>query len=284
MRTIPAGETLTVPAPAKVNLFLHVTGRRTDGYHTLESLFALIDWADTVTLETRDDGAIVRAQPLPGVDDRDDLAVRAAHALRDATGVTLGVTIAVDKRIPMGAGLGGGSADAASVLLALNRLWRLGLSRPNLAAIGGRLGADVPFFVGGESALARGVGDVLTPVSMPTLWLALAVPKAHVSTAEIFTAPNLTRATPSAKIDVFSEGYGRNDLESVASAKFPGVARAIAMLMRASPSARMTGSGGAAFAAFASEADAHAALVDVPREFVTRVARTLPRHPLAAFA
>ena len=277
-------DALSVAAPAKVNLFLHVTDRRTDGYHTLESLFTLIDWADIVTLETRADRAIVRTQPTPGVDERDDLAMRAAHALREATGVTHGVTITVDKRVPMGAGLGGGSADAASVLLALNRLWRLGLSRPALAAIGARLGADVPFFVHGETALARGVGDLLTPVSMPTLWLALAVPKVQVSTAEIFAAPNLTRATPSAKIDVFSEGYGRNDLESVASAKFPGVARAIAMLKRASPSARMTGSGGGVFAAFANEADASAALVDVPREFATRVARTLPRHPLAAFA
>jgi len=277
-------DALSVAAPAKVNLFLHVTDRRTDGYHTLESLFTLIDWADIVTLETRADRAIVRTQPTPGVDERDDLAMRAAHALREATGVTHGVTITVDKRVPMGAGLGGGSADAASVLLALNRLWRLGLSRPALAAIGARLGADVPFFVHGETALARGVGDLLTPVSMPTLWLALAVPKVQVSTAEIFAAPNLTRATPSAKIDVFSEGYGRNDLESVASAKFPGVARAIAVLKRASPSARMTGSGGGAFAAFASEADARAALVGMPREFATRVARTLPRHPLAAFA
>jgi 4-diphosphocytidyl-2-C-methyl-D-erythritol kinase len=277
-------DALSVAAPAKVNLFLHVTGRRTDGYHTLESLFTLIDWADIVTLETRADRAIVRTQPTPGVDERDDLAMRAAHALREATGVTHGVTITVDKRVPMGAGLGGGSADAASVLLALNRLWRLGLSRPALAAIGARLGADVPFFVHGETALARGVGDLLTPVSMPTLWLALAVPKVQVSTAEIFAAPNLTRATPSAKIDVFSEGYGRNDLESVASAKFPGVARAIAMLKRASPSARMTGSGGGVFAAFASEAEARTALVDAPREFATRVARTLPRHPLAAFA
>jgi len=277
-------DALSVAAPAKVNLFLHVTDRRTDGYHTLESLFTLIDWADIVTLETRADRAIVRTQPTPGVDERDDLAMRAAHALREATGVTHGVTITVDKRVPMGAGLGGGSADAASVLLALNRLWRLGLSRPALAAIGARLGADVPFFVHGETALARGVGDLLTPVSMPTLWLALAVPKVQVSTAEIFAAPNLTRATPSAKIDVFSEGYGRNDLESVASAKFPGVARAIAMLKRASPSARMTGSGGGVFAAFASEAEARAALVDAPREFATRVARTLPRHPLAAFA
>jgi 4-diphosphocytidyl-2-C-methyl-D-erythritol kinase len=279
-----AAGTLTVPAPAKVNLFLHVTGRRSDGYHTLESLFAPIDWADTVTLASRDDGAIVRASALSGVDARDDLAVRAARALRDATGVAHGVTISVEKRIPMGAGLGGGSSDAASVLLALNRLWRLDLARRELTVIGARLGADVPFFIGGDCALARGIGDVLTPMSMPSSWLALAIPRLHVSTADIFAAPNLTRATPEAKMSVFSEGYGRNDLESVASAKFPGVGRAIAMLKRASSSARMTGSGGGAFAVFASERDAHAALAGMPPEFTTRVARTLSRHPLAAFA
>ncbi len=147
----PAPTRLIVSAPAKVNLFLHVTGRRADGYHTLESLFVLIDWADTLTLESRDDGAIVRAQPLPGVDDRDDLAVRAAHALRNATGVTRGVTIAVDKRIPIGAGLGGGSADAASVLLALNRLWHLGLTRSALAEIGGHSGRRRSVLRGGRS-------------------------------------------------------------------------------------------------------------------------------------
>jgi len=275
---------LVVAAPAKVNLFLHVTGRRADGYHTLESLFALIDWADTITVESRDDGAIVRAKAPPGVDDADDLAMRAAHALRRAAGVARGATIGIDKCLPMGAGLGGGSSDAASVLLALNRLWQLGLSRDKLAAIGRALGADVPFFVVGESALARGIGDILTPVSLPVTWFAIAVPPAHVATAEIFAASNLTRSTPSAKMDVFSEGYGRNDLESVASAKFPDVARAIAVFKRASPSARMTGSGGGVFAAFASEAEANAALRSMPATFVTRVARSLPRHPLAAFA
>jgi 4-diphosphocytidyl-2-C-methyl-D-erythritol kinase len=275
---------LVVPAPAKVNLFLHVTGRRADGYHTLESLFALIDWADTLTLEARDDDAVVRASPVAGVDDCDDLTLRAAMALRDAAGVKRGVKISIEKRLPIGAGLGGGSADAASVLLALNRLWRLAMPRSALADIGRSLGADVPFFIGGESAIARGIGDVLTPVSLPTLWLALVVPEVHVSTASIFAAPNLTRATPSAKINVFSEGYGRNDLEAVASAKIPDVARAIAALRRATPSARMTGSGGGAFAAFETEANARAALVGVPQGFTTRVARTLPRHPLAAFA
>jgi 4-diphosphocytidyl-2-C-methyl-D-erythritol kinase len=280
----PLLRTLVVSAPAKVNLFLHVTGRRFDGYHALESLFTLIDWADTITLDARDDGAIVRAIAIPGVAADDDLALRAAHLLREHAGVPTGATIGVDKRVPMGAGLGGGSSDAAAVLLALNRLWSLRLPRSDLAALGGRLGADVPFFVGGEPAVARGTGDQLTPVSLPTLWLVLALPRDHVSTAAIFAAPDLTRTTPSAKIDVFSEGYGRNDLESVASAQFPDVARAIAALKRASPFARMTGSGSCAFAAFASEGDAHEARRDLPRGLAARVVRTLPRHPLAAFA
>ena len=275
---------LVVPAPAKLNLFLHVTGRRADGYHELESLFTLIDWADRITIAPRDDAAIVRARPIPGVSDDDDLALRAARALAEATGIRRGVTIDVEKFIPMGAGLGGGSSDAATVLLALNWLWDAGLSRAALAALAARLGADVPFFIGGRPAVARGIGERLVPVTLPSSWFAIAVPPVHVATATIFAAPNLTRSTPSAKIDVFSEGYGRNDLESVASAKFPDVARAIAVFKRASPFARMTGSGGGAFAAFTSEADAIAALRDVPAAFVTRAARVVPRHPLAAFA
>jgi len=275
---------LTVPAPAKLNLFLHVTGRRRDGYHELESLFTLIDWADRITIAPRDDAAIVRGRPIPGVGDDDDLALRAARALAQAAGMRLGATIDVEKSIPMGAGLGGGSSDAASVLLALNRLWGAHLPRDALMAIGARLGVDVPFFLGGESAIARGIGERLSPVSLPSAWFAIAVPPAHVATAAIFAAPNLTRSTPSAKMDVFSEGYGHNDLESVASAKFPDVARAIAVFKRASSSARMTGSGGGVFAAFASEAEAKAALRSMPATFVTRVARSLPRHPLAAFA
>ncbi len=208
-------DTLVVPAPAKVNLFLHVTGRREDRYHLLESLFALVDLADTVTLVRRDDGAIVRTHALAGVDEQADLAVRAALALRDATGTVLGASIAVDKRIPMGGGLGGGSSDAASVLLGLNRLWALGLTRAELAGIGVSLGADVPFFVHGENAIVRGIGEVVAPVSLPRQWLALALPAVPVPTASIFAAPQLTRSTPSAKINVFSVGYGRNDLEPV---------------------------------------------------------------------
>ena len=280
----PPPDTLVVAAPAKVNLFLHVTGRRADGYHTLESLFALVDLADTVTLARRDDGAIVRVNDVAGVPAEHDLAVRAARALQAAARVRAGVALGVDKRIPQGAGLGGGSTDAASVLLALNRLWSLDWPRARLAELAAGLGADVPFFVGGHNALARGIGDVLTPVTLPPLWIALAFPDAHVGTAGVFAAPELTRSTPSAKIDVFSEGYGRNDLAAVTVARFPEVAAALAALAKSAPQARMTGSGACVFAACATEREARAALACLPQRTGRRLARTLARHPLAGFA
>ncbi|CAG0975390.1 4-diphosphocytidyl-2-C-methyl-D-erythritol kinase [Burkholderiales bacterium] len=275
---------LVVPAPAKVNLFLHVTGRRADGYHTLESLLSLVDLADTLTLETRDDGAIVRSGEVPGVAVEEDLALRAARRLKDATGSRAGVAIAIDKAIPTGAGLGGGSSDAASVLLALNRLWDLGLARARLVALGAELGADVPFFVFGGTALARGIGERLTAMTMPATWLVLAFPDAHVPTANIFAAPDLTRSTPSAKMDVFSESYGRNDLEGAACVRHPAVADALAAMSRLSPQARMTGSGACVFAPFAREDDARGASRGLPAGLRHRVVRTLARHPLAAFA
>ena len=276
--------TLTVPAPAKVNLFLHVTGRRADGYHTLESLIALIDLADTITLKRRDDGVIRRENDVAGVPEESDLAVRAARALQAATGSRDGVDLVVTKRIPLGAGLGGGSSDAASVLLALNRLWNLALPRAELLSLALALGADVPLFVAGENAVARGIGERMVPVSLPPSFLALAFPPVAVPTAEIFAAPELTRATPSAKMDVFSEGYGRNDLASVTAARFPAVSSAIQALSRASPQARMTGSGACVFAAFPAEHEAQRALTLLPRDMRGCVARTLARHPLAAFA
>lgn len=277
-------DTLVVPAPAKVNLFLHVTGRRDDGYHLLESLFALVDLADRVTLARRDDRAIVRTHVVPGVAEQADLAMRAAFALRDATGTPYGASIAVDKRIPMGGGLGGGSSDAASVLLGLNRLWALGLSRPELAAIGVKLGADVPFFVHGENAIVRGIGEVIAPVSLPRQWLALALPAVQVPTAAIFAASELTRSTPSAKINVFSVGYGRNDLEPVAAARYPDVAAALAALGRAAGNARMSGSGSSVFAACESAGSARKAVLALPPGLRGLVVRTLARHPLASFA
>ncbi len=273
-----------VPAPGKVNLFLHVTGRRPDGYHTLESLMAPIDLADTLTVERRDDGAIARLGAVVGVTEADDLTGRAARALQHASGTGLGVGYTLDKRIPLGAGLGGGSSDAASMLLALNRLWDLRWTRTTLADLALALGADVPFFVGGTPALARGIGERLQAVSLPTSWLVLVVPPVHVSTAAIFAAPELTRSSPSVKMNVFSAVYGRNDLEPVAAARFPGVALALDELRRVAPHARLSGSGAAVFAAFASEREARAARARLSAPAEARVVRTLARHPLASFA
>jgi 4-diphosphocytidyl-2-C-methyl-D-erythritol kinase len=275
---------LTVPAPAKLNAFLHVTGRRDDGYHTLESLMVALDFGDTITLTRRDDGAIERTADVPGVPVESDLSLRAARALQQATSSRFGVDIAIEKRIPPGGGLGGGSSDAASVLLALNRLWGVGLAREDLMAIGVRLGADVPFFIFGSPALARGIGERLTEVTLAPRWAAVIVPPCAVATATIFAAPELTRAGASLKIEIFSEGYGRNDLQAVAVARYPDIAAALEALSRASDAARMTGSGACVYAWFESEAAARAALATTGPAARGFVARTLARHPLAAFA
>jgi len=279
-----AMDTLVVAAPAKVNLFLHVLGRRPDGYHRLESLFALIDLADTIRLTRMPDDVVVRTREIAGVPEEDDLAIRAARALKAATGTREGVAIAVEKRIPQGGGLGGGSSDAASVLLALNRLWRLALPRGELARIGEALGADVPFFVHGEHAFVQGTGEIVTPVTLPRTWIALALPPVAVRTADIFAAEDLTRSTPSAKMNVFSEGYGRNDLAPVVASRFPAVAAAMAALASASPHARMTGSGACVFAPMHGERAARAALRGLAPGTSGVVARTLSRHPLRGFA
>lgn len=275
---------LVVAAPAKINLFLHVTGRRADGYHTLESLFAFVDVADTITLRRRDDGVIVRSNDVAGVAAADDLAIRAAQALQMQSGTDFGVELAVVKRIPIGGGLGGGSSDAASTLLALNRLWELALPRTQLLAIATTLGADVPFFIGGSPAVARGIGEQLTPVTLPAGWIAIACPPTSICTADIFAAPELTRNTASAKINVFSEGYGHNDLQAVTVAKAPEVRNAISALHDAAPHARMTGSGACAIALCASEAVARRAVASLPPSIQGFVARTIARHPLAGFA
>jgi 4-diphosphocytidyl-2-C-methyl-D-erythritol kinase len=282
-----APATLTVPAPAKINLFLHVTGRRADGYHTLESLMVLLDHGDTVSLVRRDDGRIARARGLPGIPAETDLAVRAARALKEATGTPFGVDLDLVKRIPQGGGLGGGSSDAASVLLALNRMWGLDLPRERLQAIGATLGADVPFFVFGAPALARGAGERLTAMTVPQRFVAVVVPPVAVPTAAVFAAPELTRNARSAKMEVFSEAYGRNDLAAVAVARFPAVAEALRALSRVAVGpvgARMTGSVGCVYALFDTGEAARAALSALPAGTRGFVGRTLARHPLAGFA
>ena len=275
---------LIVPAPAKLNLFLHLTGRRDDGYHLLETLFVPLDFGDTITLTKRADGVIRRVGDDFGVPAQSDLTVRAASALQRASGCSCGVDIAVVKRIPIGGGLGGGSSDAASALLALNRLWALGMTRTDLAVIGVALGADVPFFLGGEPALAHGIGEHLTPVSIPGFWVGVLVPAQPASTADIFAAVELTREDASSKIPVFSEGYGRNDLQLTAIARFPGIGSALEALSAHSAGARMTGSGSCVFAPFPTEAQAREAISTRPHAMRGFVARTLARHPLAAFA
>jgi 4-diphosphocytidyl-2-C-methyl-D-erythritol kinase len=278
---------LTVPAPAKLNLFLHVTGRRPDGYHTLESLMVMLDCGDTVSLVRRDDGRIGRVTELAGIPAEEDLAVRAARALKQATGTPFGVDLGIAKRIPQGGGLGGGSSDAASVLLALNRMWGLDLPRARLQAIGATLGADVPFFVFGAPALARGVGERLTAMTIPRQHVTVVVPPVAVPTATIFAAPELTRNAPSAKMEVFSEAYGRNDLAAVAAARFPAVAEALLALSRVAVGpvgARMTGSGGCVYALFDTGEAARAALSALPAGTRGFVGRTLARHPLFGFA
>jgi 4-diphosphocytidyl-2-C-methyl-D-erythritol kinase len=275
---------LSVPAPAKLNLFLHVTGRRADGLHALETLMVALDFGDTVAVSLRDDGVVRRAGGWDGVAEDGDLAIRAARALKAATASAAGANVAVAKRIPVGGGLGGGSSNAASVLLALNRLWALHLSRRRLMEIGLSLGADVPFFLHEGPAFASGIGEELRDVTLPPAWAAVVVPDACVSTAAIFAASELTRDTPSAKMDVFSEGYGRNDLEAVACARHPEVGAALTGLRRRAPHARMSGSGSSVFALFAAFGEAQAAVNARLPGTQGFVARTLSRHPLAAFA
>ncbi len=275
------------PAPAKLNLFLHVIGRRPDGYHLLQSVFRLIDRGDTLRLAPRADGRILRARPLAGVPEESDLCVRAARLLQAAAGCRQGVKITLEKRLPMGGGLGGGSSDAATALLALNRLWGLNWPRERLQALGLRLGADVPFFIFGRNAFAEGVGEALQPVNLPPAWYLVVEPPVSVPTAEIFSAPNLTRNTKAIKMADFSAGwgglFGRNDLEPVVCERYPEVARALAWL-RQHADARMTGSGACVFAPFAVEQDARTVLAQVPEGMTGWVARGLDEHPLRALA
>lgn len=268
------------PAPAKLNLFLHVVGRRADGYHRLQTVFQIIDWCDDVQLAVRGDGLIERVAALPGVAAEDDLCVRAARALQRATGTPLGAEIALTKRIPMGGGLGGGSSDAASVLVGLNEMWRTGLNVDDLAAIGLQLGADVPVFVRGDSAFGEGIGEILVPLSLPESWFVIVHPGVHVATPQIFSAPELTRDTPLTTIARFLSGEStRNDLETVVRARYVAVDSALNWL-NGFASARMSGSGACVFAAVADEARADAIVAQCPKEWRAFTARGRVQSPL----
>jgi 4-diphosphocytidyl-2-C-methyl-D-erythritol kinase len=268
------------PAPAKLNLFLRIVGRRADGYHFLQTVFRLLDWGDEICLRVRQDGEIARTHGADGIVDHDDLAVRAAFALQRASGTRLGADIAVEKRLPVGAGLGGGSSDAATTLVALNALWGTGLSRPQLAEIGLLLGADVPVFVQGRSAWAEGVGEKLAAVELPPRWYVILDPRVHVSTAGLFQAPELTRNAAPATITGFvSGGITDNAFEPVARTRYPQVASALDWLGQFGV-ARLSGSGGTVFLECDDEARAREIAVRCPMEFITAVARGLDISPL----
>ena len=267
------------PAPAKLNLFLHVTGRRADGYHELQTLFQLIDLCDTITIAVRADGRIERPAGPASVAPEADLTLRAARALQQETGTALGADLRIHKRIPQGAGLGGGSSDAATTLLALNELWGCRLSLDQLAWIALPLGADVPVFIQGSSAWAEGIGERLTPVRVPPAWYVIIYPGVGVSTREVFQSPELTRNSPLITIRAFFQTGGRNDCEPVVRARSPEVASALDWLTREG-SARLTGTGSCVFTARASAADAERLAARVPDRWMSFVARGLDTSPV----
>ncbi|MCL1886756.1 MAG: 4-(cytidine 5'-diphospho)-2-C-methyl-D-erythritol kinase [Betaproteobacteria bacterium] len=277
------------PAPAKLNLFLHVTGRRADGYHLLQTVFQLIDIGDTLHFTLRHDGHIQRTTVIDGIPENSDLIVRAARLLqaeiRKRTGKKPGADISIEKRLPAGGGLGGGSSDAATTLLALNHLWESGLSKEELMTLGLQLGADVPFFIFGHNAFAEGIGEKLTPIDIPDGWFVVINPNIVVPTSAIFASEELTRNTEKIKITDFpgpftENGFwGKNDLQSVAMKLYPPVSKAIEWLDRYA-NARMTGSGACVFARFDNEEAADKVIHEMPEEWKGWKARGLKTHPL----
>jgi 4-diphosphocytidyl-2-C-methyl-D-erythritol kinase len=269
------------PAPAKLNLFLQITGRRQDGYHQLQTVFRLLEWGDTLYLRVRGDGQIVRhGKSAEGVAEADDLAVRAARLLQSEVKIGQGADISVEKRIPAGGGFGGGSSDAATVLVGLNHLWGLDLSPDRLAALGLRLGADVPVFVHGENAWAEGVGEELTPIQLAPAWYVLADPGIHVPTKDLFQAPDLTRNAAPAKIaDFVSGNLLGNAFEPVLRRREPAIEAAFATLSRIG-TPRLTGSGSGCFVEFRDRASAEAALAGLPKGLRAWIAAGTDRSPL----
>ncbi|HCI52866.1 MAG TPA: 4-(cytidine 5'-diphospho)-2-C-methyl-D-erythritol kinase [Gallionella sp.] len=270
---------LTCPAPAKLNLFLHVTGRRADGMHLLQTLFRFIDLSDTLHFELRADGVVRRTNLIEAVPEEQDLCVRAARLLQKNTGCTLGADITLEKCIPMGGGLGGGSSDAATTLLALNRLWSLGLTRERLMELGLELGADVPVFVFGENAFAEGVGEKLQAYGLPEAWYVVLFPPVHVPTAKIFSHPELTRDSVSIIIRALRTQPLRNDLQPVVCSLYPEVANYIETLGKYG-NAMMTGSGACVFAEFPDQPQAEAVLQKLPKSMRGVAVKGLMKHPL----
>jgi 4-diphosphocytidyl-2-C-methyl-D-erythritol kinase len=276
---VPATASGPWPAPAKLNLFLHITGQRTDGYHELQTLFQFLTRSDWLYFDVNTEGLLSRVGGPAGVPEADDLCMRAAQLLREATGSRAGVTIYNDKRLPVGGGLGGGSSNAATTLRVLNRLWNLDMEINSLAKLGLQLGADVPVFVHGHAAIAEGVGEILTPAEPPECWYLVLNPAVSISTATVFSAAELTRDTPRQTIPDLLSGGSRNDCEAVVRHRYPEVAAALDWLDRFSP-ARMTGTGSCVFAAFETQADAEAVAVSIPDPWTGFVALGVNRSPL----
>lgn len=273
------GLMLTLSAPAKLNLFLHVTGRRDDGYHELQTVFQFITLHDVITLANRPDQQIKRLTDWPGLPQDDDLMVKAAHALRAYCRISSGVDITIEKNIPMGGGLGGGSSDAATVLCGLNHLWNLNLTYTELAAIGLKLGADVPIFIHGHAAWAEGTGNILTSIDLPEEHYLLIIPPTHVSTAKIFSHPALTRDSSPIKIADFLEGQGHNDLETVVRQEYPVVDKAICWLQQYGK-VRMTGTGAGVFITVESPQAAQSIAKQAPTDWQCFVTQGLNINPL----
>ena len=274
--------TLSLPAPAKLNLFLHITGRRADGYHLLQTLFQFLDHGDTLHFTPREDGQIRLLTELPGVAAEDNLILRAARRLQQLRGTRLGADIALDKRLPMGGGIGGGSSDAATTLVGLDHLWQTDLGEDRLAALGLELGADVPVFVRGRAAWAEGVGEQLTPVEVDEPWYLVVVPPCHVSTAEIFSDERLTRDTTPITLAAFREHGGRNDCLPVVTARYPEIRNTLILLNKFCE-AKMTGTGSCLFGAFPNERGADKVRARLPatlKAFVARGCSTSPLHAL----
>lgn len=265
-------QALTLPAPAKLNLMLHITGRRADGYHELQTLFQFLDYGDELVLRPREDGQIRLLTELPGVDHDSNLIVRAARLLQRESGCALGADIQLTKRLPMGGGIGGGSSDAATTLVGLDHLWNTRLGEDRLAELGLNLGADVPVFVRGRAAFAEGVGERLQPVDLPEPWFLVIAPQVSVSTAEIFADPELTRNTPAITVRSLLAGGGHNDCQPVVEKRYPEVRNALSLLNKF-VQARMTGTGACVFGSFPNEGEADKVRRQLPATLPSFVAR-----------
>ncbi|MBT7563290.1 4-(cytidine 5'-diphospho)-2-C-methyl-D-erythritol kinase [Porticoccaceae bacterium nBUS_09] len=271
--------TLSLPSPAKINLFLHITGQRSDGYHNLQTLFQLLDFGDKLVFRSNRSGNIKINGNIDGVDEKNNLIFHAATLLQKSTGCDLGCTIDLTKNLPMGAGLGGGSSNAATTLVGLNALWKCGLTANQLSDLGKTLGADVPVFVHGESAFAEGIGDILTPLTLPQRWFLVITPNCHVSTREIFSNPQLTRNSSPIKIRALSGVEYRNDCQDVVSKLYPAVGTVLQWVENFS-APLMTGTGASVFCSFDSKSEAQHVLSKLPKQWTGFVAKGVNRSPV----